>query len=166
MNETYIQFAIAMIAGIAAVLTGLNIIMTNKNINIQKEQWEFSLSPVFKISYIATTGPGGTPFVLENTNSVYHEIEDVSFTMNDVRVSKYFDGTIEKGAAREAKDMVAKGLIIVLKPKTKNYSVGYLQIKGKDSLGNNFKVNSQAIEFKNFSVVNDLKLSRTYLKKI
>lgn len=162
----YIQLAIALIAGIAAVFTGINIIVTNRNISIQKEQWAFSLSPTFKISYVAKARTYGVSFVIENSNNVYHEIEEVTFSTDEVEVTKVFGGIIDKGQVGEKKEIVAKGLIIILKPSSEKFYEGYLQIKGKDSLGKDFKVNSNAIKFEGRSVRNDLELSRTYLRKV
>lgn len=162
-GSDYIQLSIAVVAGIAAILTAINIFFTNRQVNLQKEHWEFSHVPIFQISYISIAGNNSTIFVVENTNKVYHEISGVTFTMEDVHVEQVFDGTINKG---EGKEIIAKGLIIDLKSLTDKYCEGYIQLRGKDALGNDYIVNSQEIKFNKGRIQNDMILSRTYLRKI
>lgn len=161
-----IQFSIAVVAGVAAILTAINIWVSNLNIQQQKKQWEFSLKPVFKISYIQEFAGDKTGFVIENSNHVYHEMKDINFSLDGVKVDMVFDGIIDTGKVGEERVVVAKGLIITLLPGDDSYYEGYLQIVGKDSLGREFKVKSNAIKFKEKEIINDLELSRTYLKNI
>ncbi|PSL42144.1 hypothetical protein B0H99_101392 [Planomicrobium soli] len=155
----YIQLTIAVVAGIAAILTGLNIFFTNQQVNLQRKQWESSYVPIFRISLIKLYS-GNITLVIENTNAVYHEIQDITFSSEDVKVKEFYDGTVEN-----YRD-VYKGLIVMLYPKTREYQIGSLQITGIDALGNEFKVNSKDIKFKYHRIENDKFLIRTYLKKI
>ena len=47
MNSDYIQLAIAVVAVIAAVIATVNTTLIKKQINLQKDQWEFSQKPIF-----------------------------------------------------------------------------------------------------------------------
>ena len=170
MNASdYIQLSLAVIAGVGAIFAFLNIKNSNKQINLQQKQWEHSYVPVFYISYITSFDNKSYSFVIENTNRVSHQIEQVSFSSKDVKIKTDFNGFIEsksekKGVITEKREY--HGLIITLSVTENLYQNGTIQIKGRDSLGNQFKANSNEIVFKNYLLENHLKISRTYLKNI
>ncbi|WP_313429633.1 hypothetical protein [Siminovitchia terrae] len=163
----WIQFVLAITAGIGAIFAFWNINISKKAIELQKKQWEHAAVPVYRVDYI-TMANGGALLVLNNTNKVAHQRNNISFTTDDVKIVFSFNGTVEKSRTQNGEKLfeeVYKGLVVKLINSTEGYICGYLQIQGEDSLGNPFRLNSNLIEFKSEHLKNDLALSQTYLKK-
>ncbi|PIC69886.1 MULTISPECIES: hypothetical protein [unclassified Sporosarcina] len=169
MNASdWIQLLLAVTAAIGAIFAFWNIRVSNKAIELQKKQWEHSAVPVYRISYI-TYAQKGVMFVFENTNNVAHQVEDISFSMDEVKVEFSFNGTVEKSETKHGEKTVKeehRGLVVKLVNTSTEYICGRIQLRGKDSLGNKFCLNSNSIELNANKLKNDLILSRTYLNKV
>ncbi|WP_404333658.1 hypothetical protein [Planococcus rifietoensis] len=164
MNGDYIQLSIAVVAVIAAVIATVNTSLIKKQINLQKNQWEFSQVPIFRISFTKGNFNNATCIVVENSNSVYHHIKRITLSSEDLIVEKYWNNfvvTIIEGEPREF-----HGLIVLIKPKTNLFCEGTLQISGVDALGNDFKANSIPLKFDKGTLKNGIQLTNSFLKKV
>ncbi|WP_060210329.1 hypothetical protein [Sporosarcina koreensis] len=163
-----IQFVLAVIAAVGAIFAFLNIRTSNRQIELQQSQWEHKHQPVFKIIY-TTQREKSKVLVIENTNKVFHRIEDVSFTSSDVNVESQFNGMITNKKTRN-NEVIEKheysGLIVTLTPIKDDFQSGFLQIRGFDALGNQFISNTVDLKFKNKELVNHIDIPMTYLKNI
>lgn len=163
----WIQLFLAIIAAIGAILAFMNIYVSKKAIELQQRQWEHSAVPVYRIDYI-TIAHNGPLFVLDNTNEVAHQVEAITFSVDQVAIEFSFNGYVEKTKTKQGEKEttgIHKGLVVKLVNKSEEYICGYLQLKGKDSLGNEFRLNTNLIEFESSRIKNDLVLSQTYLYK-
>ena len=156
-------------AAIGSIFAFWNINVSKKSIELQRKQWEHSLIPIYRISYIQEFSRQDTSFVLENTNHVAHQIENISFTVNEIEVAFSFHGSIESKNTRGTvivRESEHSGFIVTLNTKSDKYICGHLQIIGKDSLGNGYTLNTNLIEFENYKLKNHLNLSKSYLNNI
>lgn len=114
-----IQLAIANVAGIAAILTAVNIWFTNKQFRFHKKHWEFSYAPIFRISHSESFLKKEIQVVIENSNSVFYRIQSVEFSLNGVSVDSQAHGfigysTVKNGVISEKK---YEGFRVILTPK-------------------------------------------------
>lgn len=165
----YIQLIIAIIAGVGAIFAFFNIRTNNRQISLQQKQWEYMHVPTFRISYIQLFGKGVFSFVIENSNNVYHQIEKITFSSDDILITTDYYASVESTNLRGT-EIISKdeyhGLIVTLKLTNGEYHNGTILISGSDALGKEFKVVSNAIEFKDYKLVNEMQLNKTYLKRI
>ncbi|WP_338652685.1 hypothetical protein V6B14_12805 [Sporosarcina psychrophila] len=164
----YIQLLIAIIAGVGAIFAFLNIRMSNKQINLQQKQWEHSHVPIFKISYLSSK-QDSVVFVIENSNNIFHQIEQITFSSPEVKIELSINGFITKKTHSKGEitnEREYHGLIVKLIPLNDLYYNGILRLRGYDALGNEFKANSKELIFKNRKLENHLEVSKTYFKQI
>jgi len=161
------QIILLITAGIsllAVFVTYLSVRKMGKQVDIQKSQWEYSQKPIFRIIKFQNFS-GKWVFIIENSNSVFHEVERVTFTTSDVLISGDKQGRMEtaktRNGVRETGD-VFQGLSVTLIPQIDTFTQGIIQIRGKDLLGNTFICNSQPIKFNNRKIINEHDFNRAY----
>jgi hypothetical protein len=123
----------------------------------------------FRFSYIESFDKNSFSFVIENTNNVYHQIEQGIFSIDEVSLTIDFYGSINISNTRGeeiVKEKEYKGYIITLTLPDNQYYSGVIQLRGSDSLGNDFKVNSKALKFKDYKLTNHFYVSQTYFQKV
>ncbi|MFP3322082.1 hypothetical protein R0K05_03205 [Planococcus sp. SIMBA_160] len=155
-----IQLAIAIVAGLAAILTAINIWYTNKQVTLQKKQWEHSQTPIFFVNYIENMRSKAVVLILKNTNNVYHHVTEATFSSQDVIVEELSNGYLT-GA-----DEQIDGTYIRIIAKDNSFIEGHIQIRGTDILGNEFKAISLPIQLKDKMLENTFKIRKTYFKKL
>lgn len=155
----YIQLTIAIVAGIAAILTAVNIWQTNKQVTLQQKQWEHSQTPIFYINYTENTRDKSVLLVLQNTNNVYHHVEDATFSHHGVIIDKISNGYLT------TKDEFVDGISISIRAKDDSFIEGQLQIHGTDVLGKEFRSISLPIKLEDKRMTNTRKIEKSYLKK-
>lgn len=155
----------ASISLVGVFISYVSVRKIGKQVEIQKKQWEYSQKPIFKIIKLHNFN-GKCIFIVENSNSVFHVIDSITFTTPDVLISGGSHGRIEtsstKGGIKEIKD-ISKGLSITLTPQIDTFIDGIIQMTGKDIIGNTFICNSQSIKFNNLKLINESELNMSYL---
>ncbi|ALS76895.1 hypothetical protein AUC31_17455 [Planococcus rifietoensis] len=164
MNSDYIQLAIAVVAVVAAVIATVNTTLIKKQINLQKDQWEFSQIPIFKISYTKGISNSASWLVIENSNSVFHQIDQIIISSDDLVIEKYWNNFVHVVIEGEPREF--HGLLIMIRPVNKLFCEAVLQIRGKDSLGNEFVANTIPLKFNQGILKNGIELTNTYLRKL
>lgn len=158
----WIQLMLAIIAGIAAIISVFNVSVTNKQIKQQKKEWEFSYRPVFRVKYVSDF-ENGPRLIVDTLNNVFHRIEKVSFSNEEVEteVSTYGLITVRNRAQNE-KD-VYEGTSIKLKLKNVDDVSGIISLYGVDAIGNKFCMKTELIEIKNQKITNKYDLQNSFL---
>lgn len=152
----------ACISLLAVFVTFLSVIKMGKQVEIQKNQWEYSQKPIFRV--IKTQKfRDQTILIIENSNSIFHIIESVTFTTSDV-ISNYSQGSIGTTSSKDGNEVIAEGWTITLTPLVNTFIEGIVQIRGKDILGNSFICNSKPIKFENRSIINSYDFYKVYFK--
>jgi len=150
------QIILMLTAGISltgVIFSFLSVRKMGKQIDIQKNQWEYSQKPIFRI--IKTHNfrqEEKWVFIVENSNDVFYKLDSVTYSSTDVLVSGYSQGTLKLKSVKDG-DEEYHGLSFSLQPQVNTYVVGVLQIRGKDLLGNSFICNSPPIKFKYGEIV-------------
>jgi len=99
--------------------------------------------------------------IIENSNSVFHFIDSVTFTASDVSIS-YSQGSMGIKSSSDGNEIILEGWAINLTPQQNTFIEGIIQIRGKDILGNSFICNSKPIKFNNRSIVNSSDFFKVY----
>lgn len=154
----YIQLSIATVAGIAAILTAINIQQTNKQVILQKKQWEHSQVPIFFIDHHEDGRGYDINFGIQNTNNVYYQVKEVTFSQKGVEVVRMSNGYLTK------QDKFVSGISIRVKSNVQGLVEGYLQVSGKDALGNDFTARSLPIRIEDNKLKNYSKIIKSYLE--
>lgn len=163
-----IQLGIAIVAGVAAVFTLCNIYITGQHMRMQKKQWEFSHSPVFKIIKVQPFDQEKNVILLENNNDVYYQIQSVHFSDNKVKATSQRHGRV--GTALNKGGIISnekeyEGYQVVLKAPQEETVRGYITLHGIDGLGNKFTCKSENIVIEKGGVNNIYDLTQTFLTK-
>lgn len=153
----YIQLSIASVAGIAAILTAINIRQTNKQVILQQKQWEHSQMPIFFIDMYEDGRGYDINFGIQNTNNVYYQVKEVTFSQEDVEVLSVNNGYLTR------QDKFVGGISIRIKSNRQGLVEGYLQISGNDALGNDFTAKSLLISIQDNRLRNNSKVIKSYL---
>lgn len=156
----YIQLSIAVVAGIAAILTAINIIFTNKQFNLQEKQWEYSYVPLFKVKFVDTFSSLRTILIIDSINSVYFQIKEASFSDERVEIDEISNGFVETNGHR------IEGIYVKLRTNDFEFINGHLQLKGVDALGNEFNVFSQEIKLEGKRIINQYHVNKSFFNKV
>ncbi|MFJ7933691.1 hypothetical protein [Sporosarcina sp. NPDC096371] len=136
-------------------------------VDLQKQQWEFSHKPVFRIDKLPTNNDH---LILVNEKENFFIIESVSFTNRDIEIS--YNGLMGMQPIKTRGDEKTYGdykIIVPIKIDYKGfrgYTEGIIQITGIDFLGNQFKCNSPQLKFENMRPKNDMYLTHSYFRNI
>lgn len=162
-----IILASTLISLTGVIFSYLSVRRMGKQIDIQKRQWEYSCTPIFRISYITEFNQKSICFVIENSNNVYHQVEEITFPSDTLTIKDYFYGNVtssEKSGGQIIDKKEYHGLLVTMEIKDSIEVRGRLRINGVDMLGNKFKVETKELVFKNYKLDNHLEISKTYLK--
>lgn len=168
----WIQLFLASIAAVGSIFAFWNIRVSNKAIVLQQKQWEHAAVPVYRIDFIGNAShpdSGKGVFCrLKNTNEVAHQVELITFTTSDIEIEFLHNGTTKSESYSRGELVIEKsyGMSLNLTTKKDDYVCGHLQLRGKDSLGNEFRLNSQLMEFSDYQLENFTILSQTYFYKV
>ncbi|MBU3231017.1 hypothetical protein CAY60_017980 [Shouchella clausii] len=162
-----IQLTLAIIAGVAAILSFYNISLTRKSIKNQQIQWETTHLPIMKVIKIQDFYHDKiVRVVIENSNHVYHHVQSVNFTMDCVELSyQNNSGVITQNKKNEkvVKTTEYVGLTIDLRPKNADKVIGYIQLEIKDLIGRTLKMNTVPLIIENYSIGNLSNVRESYL---
>lgn len=156
-----IQLTLAIIAGVSAILAFFGILSSNKQIKLQKQQWEFSYKPVIKVSYVMDTEKN-CRLILENTNNVFLKLKSVKYTDENIEIDASNYGRISITDSRTKERKNYEGINVILK-KNNEITSGCIEIIGIDALGNDFKAVSEKIMFKESALSNRFDIQDSFL---
>ena len=163
--EEKILLATACISLLAVFITYLSVRKMSKQVEIQKNQWEYSQKPIFRIiDHVDTESYRMSILIIENSNNIFHIIESITFTTPDVQLSDGTQGYIKTTSSITRIEEKSEGLSVSLTPKVNTFIEGVIQIKGVDILGNNFTCNSPVIKFNQLKTVNPRDFKKIYFK--
>lgn len=157
----------AFIAFSGVLVSYLSVKNMARQVDLQKQQWEFSHKPVFRIDKLPTNTE---LLILVNEKENFFIIESVSFTNRDIEVS--YDGLMgmQPKVTRATETIYGDYKIIVpIRIDYKGfrgYTEGIIQITGIDFLGNQFTCNSPQLKFENMRPKNDMQITHSYFKNI
>lgn len=159
--EEKILIGTACISLLAVFVTYLSVMKMSKQVEIQKNQWEYSQKPIFRIiDHFDSQSHRMSILIIENSNHIFHIIESVTFTTPDVQLGDGKQGFIKNITTEEK----SEGLSVSLTPNVNTLVEGVIQIKGLDILGNNFTCNSPAIKFNQLKIDNPRDFEKIYFK--
>lgn len=159
----WIQFSIAVIAGLAAILSFFNIRATNKQIKQQKKEWEYANKPILKITYYQDFDRY-IVIVIKNDNNVFHKITKVSFAKSEMNLSVSDYGSVVVTDSKTKEKTTYDGMTVTLYPETNEEIIGEIRIKGIDLIGNEFEVTSKEIIIKNKKIKNKYGIRNSYFE--
>ncbi|GAB3801575.1 hypothetical protein [Virgibacillus kimchii] len=157
-----IQLTLAIIAGVSAILAFFSILSSNRQIKLQKKQWEFSYKPIFKFIYLQDFGDRCV-FILENPNNVFYKILGVSHTDENAVIHTGNYGRISVTSSKTGKETNYEGIEVTLKGKEGAIPSGRIKINGIDAIGNEFTVISGEIIFNGTKLANSYDIRNSYL---
>lgn len=147
------------------ILSYLSVRKMGKQIAIQKNQWEYSQKPIFRIIKSHNfKREQNWVFIVENTNNVFYRIDSVTFSIQDVKVSDFSQGSLKISSAKEREEY--SGLSFTLTPQVNTFINGTIQIRGRDLLGNQFICNSPSIKFNQGDIVDHFDFYKVFFEFI
>jgi len=163
-TSDWINLSIAIIAGIAAILTMININVMIEQNKEQKKQWEFSYVPVFRIAHTTAIDSSEYILLIENMNNTQYRLESISFSRPNVTTSFQNHGEIILNKTGSEPEKF-QGLQVTLEPEDYMGLVGHFTLKGTDALGNSFLMESKEIHFDHYELNGDIDTTNSYLTK-
>lgn len=164
----WILIITALIALVGVFMSYLSVKNMARQVDLQKQQWEFSHKPIFRIDRSPLNKNGYLILINEKEN--FFIIESVSFTNTDIDVSYGgLMGTQPSSTLGEEKTYDDYKIVVPLKIDYKGfrgYTEGIIQITGIDFLGNQFICNSPQLKFENMRPKNDMQITHSYFKNI
>lgn len=161
----WIQVSLAFIAMASVLIAMLNAIIMKGQLKQQQIQWEYSNKPAFRIVRSAKyIGDFKWILIIENTNNVFHQINEISFSSDEIELIRISHGVFT--SSREDEKEVHKGLTLILDVKTGDFVVGNIKVEGIDLIGNSFKAISPDIKFKRRDIIDSGSFNHKYFRLI